>query len=93
MTAKKAQQGDDHTVQNGITVPGAHGLPAWVADVDGSGESATEETRRQSGDTIGQEGGLGRVAVAPRLGAFQVLERANNIEEAHGKNDRQVFPA
>lgn len=58
-----------------------------MADVDGGGERATEEGGDHGGESVDGEGGAGGVTVACGFCAFEILERADDIEEGHWKND------
>ena len=73
--------------------PGAHGLPARMADVDGGGEGAPEQAGRDGSDAVCQERRPGLEPVARRLGAFEVLQAPDHVEKSHGQNDGEVFPS
>lgn len=64
-----------------------------MADVDGGGKRATEKSGKEGGESVDGEGGAGGVAVAGGFGAFEILERADDVEEGHGEDDGEKGPS
>jgi hypothetical protein len=63
-----------------------------MADVDGRREAAAEGRAEQRAGAVDGEGRLLGESVAFGFGAFDVLERADQVEQAHGDDDAEVAP-
>jgi len=54
--AKEATQPHRQAVDPGVAQPGAEGLPAWMANVDGGGEAGAQHCRHHRADSIDDQG-------------------------------------
>ncbi len=88
--AGKADRSDGEGIEQGVDPARAHGLPAGVADVDGRREAGAEEAAGNRAEAVDDERAGGGVGVAPGFCGFEVLQRAGEVEEAHGDDDGQV---
>ena len=88
--AGQAQRGHEQAVHPGVPDAGTQGLPAGVADVDGRGEGATEQGPDQRPDAVRNERRRVWIVIPGRSGTLQVLKRTDQVEQAHGQDDRDV---
>lgn len=88
----KANQGEEDSIDGRVAGASAHGFPSRMTNVDGGGKGAAEKSGKKSGESIDGEGGAGGVAIAGGISAFQILKRADDIEEGHGKDDGKESP-
>src|SRR4051812_16384302 len=89
--SSETDEGDENTVQRRIAGAGAEALPTGMADVDRRRKRAAEQRRGDRADAVRHQRRKGFVAVPRRLGALDILQRADDIEDAHGKDHGHVF--
>ncbi|WP_041447143.1 hypothetical protein [Thiocystis violascens] len=70
-----------------------HGFPGRMADIDGRRKRTAEAGGQERAGAVRQQRRARLVAVARRLGAFQVLQRADDVEQPHRQDDGEVLPA
>ena len=88
--AAQAQHRDHKTVQQAVAPACAHGFPAGMADVDGGGKRRAQRRRGQATQAVGQQRRPRGKTVPRGFGALQVLQAADDVEEAHGQDHAQV---
>ena len=63
-----------------------------MADVDRGRKRAAQERRGDRARAVGQQRGPRLETVAGGLRALQILQRADHVEQRHGKNHGQILP-
>ena len=60
-----------------------------MPDVDGRWKAGPKQSGGQGSQAVYHQRGAGRIGVACGLGGLDVLQRADEVKERHGNDDRQ----
>src|SRR5215510_829668 len=86
----ETKKSNEQPIQCRIAGSRPESLPTRMTNINSRWKNAAEERCREGANPIGHEGWKGKVAVASRFRAFDVLQRTNDVENCHGKNDRKI---
>ena len=80
--AEPRQQHHHQAGRRRITDPPAHRLPAGMADIDGVDEGIAHQAADQADDAVGGQHARGRVFVAGRFRAFDIVHGLDEVIDA-----------
>ena len=91
MRPSQAKKSDEQPIQCRITGARAESFPTGMTNIDGRRKDAAEKCRHDRANSIGHKRRKSAVAVARSFGAFDVLQRTDDVKNSHRQNDRQII--
>src|SRR5207248_3827665 len=89
--AGETEKANKDAVQSGITGARAEAFPTRMTDINRRRKHAAEQRGDDRTDAICHQRGKRAKAVTGGLGALDVLQRSNHVENPHGKNYGKII--
>src|SRR5262245_31903064 len=87
----ETKKSDEQPIQCGIAGPRPESFPTGMTNINSRWKNAAEKCRQDGANPIGHERWKGAVTVARCFRAFDVLQRSNDVENCHWKNNRKII--